>query len=163
MPSSQTPNQNKRFSVKNSYRPPKHRQTRKENAAPEDANQDETNLDENQNSDESTFSENEGNSSGEDSAQGISYWAAGQRIYLGHPDYPRRPERVDQDFFDCRVHTGDKNSIFLTTDIDKENGQFLEEDFDDGNINFSEEHSDNDTGPSSEDDLSDGACSQADY
>ena len=136
VPSLQTPNQNKRFSVKNSYRPPKHRQTRKENAAPEDANQDETNLDENQNSDENGSSDNEENSLGEDSDQGFSYWAAGKKIYPGHPDYPRRPKRVDQPNFDCRVQTDDKNGHIFTTEIDKENREFLEEDSNDGNMIF---------------------------
>ena len=100
---------------------------------------------------------------GEDSDQGISYWAAGERIYPGHPDCPRRPERMNQPDFDCRVQTDDENGHIFTTEIDKENEEFSEKDSNDGNMIFFEEHSDDDVGPSSGDNWSNGTSSQADY
>eukprot|EP00593_Proboscia_inermis_P015358 CAMPEP_0171323228 /NCGR_PEP_ID=MMETSP0816-20121228/115445_1 /TAXON_ID=420281 /ORGANISM="Proboscia inermis, Strain CCAP1064/1" /LENGTH=259 /DNA_ID=CAMNT_0011821887 /DNA_START=413 /DNA_END=1192 /DNA_ORIENTATION=- len=140
-------------------RPPKHRQTRKKDILPEDTDQTETNFDENKNSDENAFSENDDN----DLDANELGFGIDEGDGAAHRVSTRHPEMVHGHNFDCRVQTDDENGHIFTTEIDEENEEFSEKDSDDGNMNFSEGHSDNDAEPSSGDNWSDGASSQADY
>ena len=113
---------------KNSYRPPTQKDILPKEHKPQGCDErnytDEEDFDKSQNSKENAFSDNEESSLGEDSNQGISYWAAGERIYPGHSD------------FDCRVQDDDKNGHIFMTEIDKEHEEFSEKDSEDGNIIF---------------------------